>query len=337
MSMLASDIKRKALQLGYLGCGIIPANTFDEYPRYLGERVQTFPESKGLYEPLYRLASQPEAAKSVIVCTRRYNMYRMPESLRGMIGKLYVFDSRVAFSHEYRAKIEFETYLQTFGIQVLQGGIPARWAAVKAGIGKFGRNNFIYSPEHGSFVWIDAWAVDQALEYDAIEAADALLPACNDKCLKCVEACPTKALSGGFSMDMGRCVARLSFYSKEPPDEETMAQMGEWVYGCDACQDACPMNKDKFVESEEFPLSAEYEEYLQPERILDMDEATYENILNPRFWYSGKDSLWLWKCNALRYMINSGDAKYRHLIERCCDHEDARIRKVAQWGRKRLK
>ena len=90
------------------------------------------------------------------------------------------------------------------------------------------------------------------------------------------------------------------------------------------------------MESEEFPLSAEFEEYLKPERILEMDEDTYLNIIFPRYWYAGKDNLWLWKRNALRSMINSGENKYHPLIKKCCNHADNRISETARWGCNKL-
>jgi len=152
-----------------------------------------------------------------------------------------------------------------------------------------------------------------------------------------MQACPTKALSGCFSMDRGKCVTQLQCFAKEDaPDESTRAQMGTWLYGCDACQDACPLNKNRFSETGEFPLLSEFEEYLSPEHILEMDEDAYQNVVNPRFWYIGKEGMWRWKCNALGSMINSGDSKYYSLIKKGCSHEDTRVRKVAQFGCDRL-
>ena len=331
----SAEIKRKALELGFLGCGIIPVNVFDEYAQSLDERVKSFPESKAFYDPLYNLVNQPDNAKSIIVCTNRYNKYKVPGNLDRSIGKVYLFDSRISYTQEYRENSEFETYIKLLGMNVHTGGVPSRLAAAKAGLGKFGRNNFLYDQEHGSYIWINAWVVDKELEYDDIKN-DTLHPSCDESCQKCVKSCPTKALSGSFSMDRGGCVAQLSCYAKDLMDENTMPEMGTWLYGCDACQDACPLNRDKFTETEDYPLLAMFEEYLKPERILEMDENTYKNILNPRFWYAGEDKLWLWKCNALRSMINSGEEKYHPLIKKACNDEDARIKKIAQWGLKRL-
>ena len=334
--MLTSKIKSKALELGYLACGVIPAADVREYTVHLDARVKTFPDSKEFYESLYAFADLPETAKSLVVCTQRYAKYKVSENLRGHVGISYMFDARLSFSPDNRTRMEFDTYLKTLGLHVINSTVPARLAAAKAGIGKYGRNTFIYDTQHGSYIWIETFLVDKELEYDVVE--DSIFSAsCNDNCQKCVEACPTKALIGSMSMDRGRCVNQLTCNTQRGvPDEDTLEQMGLWLYGCDVCQDVCPMNKGKIAGTEEFPLLSEFEEFMRPESLLEMDQDTYVNTVNPRFWYNGEDGAWLWKCNALRAMINSGDVKYHELIKKHRDNADMRIREIAQWGCKKL-
>ena len=335
--MVAQDIKKKALELNFTSCGIIPAETFREYEQYLDDRVAAFPESKEFYSRMYNNVHLPESAKSIIVCIRRYNKYAIPEGLDKWVGKNYLFDGRVSYSNEYRDKTEFEMFLKIGGLNLIECMVPDRWAAAKANLGKFGRNNFIYDPNHGSFLYIYTWVVDKALDYDE-PTGDYLMQQCGIHCQKCIEACPTKALEKSLSMNMPACAAFLSSFSASGTisSEEVRQQMGQLLYGCDVCQDVCPANQDKFVEDERFPLIDLYEQILKLENILAMDEETYENILNPRFWYAGPDGLWLWKCNALRAMINSGDSKYHDLITQCCSHDDSRVREIAEWGCKKL-
>jgi len=217
------------------------------------------------------------------------------------------------------------------GLNTMEGSVPARWAGARAGLGVFGRNNFLYDQKHGSYVIINTWFVDKVLDFDDMPE-DINLSACNDGCHKCIKACPTYALSDKLLMDARKCICYAQFDEAEALNVEMRELMGTWLYGCDACQDVCPLNKDKFNESAEYPLLSECEEFMKPETILDMDEETYKNVLNPRFWYAGEENLWLWKCNALRVMINSGDSKYHKAIKKSCESKDARINEIAKWG-----
>ena len=65
--MNAKQIKEKALQLGFSSCGIIPAESFDEYRNALDARVKAFPESESIYAPLYSLVNPPKDGKSIII------------------------------------------------------------------------------------------------------------------------------------------------------------------------------------------------------------------------------------------------------------------------------
>jgi len=298
----SNDIKAKAIQLGYESCGIIPAAEFCEYKNALDGRIASFPNSAGMYKKMYSLADPPKDAKSIIVCARSYTRYKIPEKLKGKIAKFYLFDGRLDFTREYRARTEFVEFLTSNGINIIPGGIPQRLAAVKAGLGFLGRNNFLYT-DSGSYVYIDTWLTDAELEYDGTpQYTQKCL--CNDNCRRCIDACPTGALSGDFSMDRGKCIPALCVSASNPNYEELQGKMGTWIYGCDVCQDICPMNAGKMKETENFPRLPETAEYFTPEAVAEMDEETFLNVVQPRFWYIDKDGLWIWKRNARRAMEN---------------------------------
>jgi epoxyqueuosine reductase len=332
---VTAGIKATALALGYDACGIIPADSLKEYSVHLDRRIERFPQSRGLYESLHDLSSpdkKTEWAKSIVVCLRRYNKYRIPAGLDQYFGKLYLFDGRLKCSDEYKSAALFETYLTDLGLSFFKGSTAARLAAVKAGLGQFGKNNFLYT-EHGSWVVVDTWTVDAELGY---EGPVALEDICPKNCRKCIDACPTGALSEPFAMDRGICVAQLSFFSSELPPDHLREQMGTWLYGCDVCQDACPKNRKKWVSERDFPELAAIADLLTPEKIVEMDDETFLDLVQPRFWYIGKDDLWLWKCNALRAMANSGDAKHDTRMKAACKDSDENVRTMARWACERV-
>jgi epoxyqueuosine reductase len=332
---LSNKVKSIANEFGYDLCGIIKAEPFKEFVSFLDERIEHFPNSSHLYKKLYGLAFSNEKeveAKSIIVCIRRYNKYKIPEGMDKYIGKTYLFDGRLDYSEEYKNSVLFENQMKEFGFDIKKYDLAARWAAAKAGLGRFGKNNFIYT-EFGSWVWIDTWIVNQEMEYDEPSKLNNICPA---NCTKCIDACPTKALSGPKMMDRGACIAQLSFYSATNPSEVKRDEMGTLLYGCDICQDVCPMNKNKWKEEQDFPRLNDLLDYLSLEKILEMDEETFLNIIQPRFWYIGKDNIWLWKSNAIRAMVNSNEIKYHEFIKKACQNENEKVQEMAVWACEKL-
>jgi epoxyqueuosine reductase len=331
---LSSNIKNKALDLGYDLCGITRVDSIEEYASRLDERIESFPESRVLYESLYPLAfpqKDVEWAKSIIVCVRRYGKYNIPEGIDRYIGKAYLVDGRLKYSREYSRKLEFEAYLESLGLKAAYSIVPARLAAVKAGLGHIGNNNFFYTKKYGSWVSIDTWVIDTELEYDHPTSSFH----CPEECNKCIDACPTGALNKPFSMNRGKCIAQLTI-DQNLTSEDLRTKMETWVYGCDVCQNVCPMNKNKWEEKENFVDLSDVTQYLSLERLCKMDEKTFLEVIKPRFWYIGKDGLWMWKCNALRAMVNSGDKKYHEYIKEAIKEDNKNIRDMAFWACQKL-
>lgn len=331
-------VHKKALELGYDLCGIIKIDDMEGYATQLEDRIKSFPESTHLYKPLFNLAfpkKNYEWAKSVIICASRYGKYKIPKDIDNLIGRYYLYDYRhQEDSTEYSKKNVFQSYLKEIGLNTAnddRGITAARWAAAKAGLGIIRKNNFLYTT-YGSWVWLDAWLVDEEMEY--IESPD--ISPCPNNCTQCIDSCPTGALAGPFSMNRGACITQITALSLELPPEHLRDRMGSWLYGCDECQNACPMNKDKWDETENYPGINELAKHITLETIFEMDEKTFLEVIGPKFWYIKWDNIWLWKANALRAMVNDYDVKYAKHIKNACLDKNDKVKAMGQWACMRL-
>jgi len=337
-SDLSARIKQRAHELGFSGCGILTAEPIGEFTSKLEERIRRFPDSQPLYEPLRPYAHPRERAlwaRSLIICTMPYNRYSIPNDLDHYFGKMYLCDVRVTYSPEYERIAAMEAFLQERGMQTFGGLITARWTAAISGLGRFGKNNFLYTKQDGSWVWLQTWLVDAELACDTPAQPEC---ACPPGCRRCIDACPTGALSEPFCMDRGRCIAQLSYYTEKLPSEALRSQMSLWLYGCDVCQNVCPLNKGKWRDSAaDFPGLNELAKILQPETILAMDEEVFKKKIQPRFWYIPPEKFWLWRCNALRAMANSkNNHHYAELVRKALTDSNIHVRQMAGWAYRKI-
>ncbi len=111
------------------------------------------------------------------------------------------------------------------------------WAK-RAGLGWVGKNTLLLNKSVGSFYFLAELIVDLELAYDE-EVRDHC-----GTCTKCIDACPTDAISPeGFVMDGSKCISYLTIELKEAIPTEFAGKMEGWMFGCDICQDVCPWNR----------------------------------------------------------------------------------------------
>ncbi len=117
------------------------------------------------------------------------------------------------------------------------GPMLDRAAAARAGLGWFGKNGNILNPTYGSWILLGQLITDLPLTPDA-----PLGKTCG-QCTRCIPACPTDAIVAPYVVDNRRCISYLTIEHKGDIPLELREEMGNWVFGCDICQEVCPVNR----------------------------------------------------------------------------------------------
>ncbi|MGQ9661933.1 MAG: epoxyqueuosine reductase [Kiritimatiellia bacterium] len=299
---LASRIREAALGNGYVACGITHAGRFVEYENRLQDRMNRFPEAVNLYAPLRDRVDPLRDApwvRSIVVCVRYYGKYDLPAEPLGHIGRTYLADRRVSACPDSAMPKRMNEVLARLGVRARRGGCPDRAAAARAGVVSLGRNGFAYAGRWGSWVNIETWRIDAELPPD--RAADSC--PCPPDCRACVHACPTGALVEPWLLCPTRCIAYLTFSAPEPLDPVLASKMGGWIYGCDVCQEVCPLNQGAWQGGQSPDWLLPVAKYLSPQALANMSEKTYREIVHPLFSYIPPDNLSRWQRNARRALL----------------------------------
>ncbi len=131
--------------------------------------------------------------------------------------------------------------------------ILERSIAFASGIGFIGKNNALIIPGHGSYVFL----------MEILTTARFPLPKkrpmenqCGS-CSRCINACPTGALEGPFSLDASKCLSYLTIEHRAETNNSIGEKMGNCFFGCDICQEVCPFNEGKAIEESLLPSTDE--------------------------------------------------------------------------------
>ena len=278
---LSLQIYQACKDAGYDDCGIISIDDMEGYILNVNKRVEAVPDSAGFYhraiESTRQLKENYPWADSIVICLSWFGKYRFPEELRGMYAKSF-FISRNSDKNgpEYQKKHLLGKWFDEHNIlwdgPTKNGGnniYGVRHAAETAGLGIVRRNNFFYN-EQGSWIELDAYIISESCRLYHKEE----IPPCPKNCNICQKACPTSALSAPHTLNPRYCVSTINTFSRSIlPEGIREEQLGSWLIGCEACQDACPYNrKHDWSKGENYSGLDELIEFMQPENILEASE-----------------------------------------------------------------
>ncbi|MGH7740443.1 MAG: tRNA epoxyqueuosine(34) reductase QueG [Candidatus Eiseniibacteriota bacterium] len=152
------------------------------------------------------------------------------------------------------------------------GAILERAWAERAGLGWTGKHTGLLSRSIGSWFLLGEVLVDRELESDR-PAEDPARDHCGS-CVRCIDACPTRAIVAPYQLDANRCISYLTIEHRGAIPLGMREAVGDWIFGCDLCQEACPWNRFA-PPAREARLHARELEGWTLERFLTLDESAF--------------------------------------------------------------
>ena len=244
---LSAFIKQEAASLGFAACGIAPIAHLHEDEIHLNNWLQKGYHAKMDYMQKHaELRVNPallvENAKSVIVLLYNYYPSKMMDKNSPYLVSAY------AYGQDYHEVIREKLNILTSKLKVqipeiaIRGFVDSaplleRAWATRAGLGWIGKNTMLISKRNGSYFFISELVTDIELEYDKPMGGNY----CGD-CSRCIDACPTGAITDLKTVDANKCISYLTIENKGEIPEAFKGKYEKWIFGCDICQQVCPWN-----------------------------------------------------------------------------------------------
>ncbi len=363
---ISDVVSKAATAAGFELAGVAPvedAPELDHFPRWIAEGragEMKYLEARDEQGRLKRASVSHAApwARSVVVCAINYNtsqpystqLQNLSENKhsennhsKGSPGRGWI--SRYAWSQQdyhdsvMRRRRQVEAAMKSaFGSRgnlisrcyVDTGPIIERVAAKYAGIGWIGKNTCIINQKLGS--WFFLGVILTSLDLDSDRKSILPAPDRCGTCTRCIDACPTDALTAPYRLDSNLCISYLTIEKRGaiPADDDLRSGMGRHVFGCDICQDVCPWNrKAPATSAPDFQPRAGL---VNPplEWLAEMSEEEFRQTFRGSPVRRTKRSGL--RRNAVIAMGNSGDRKFLPLLNRLTSDEDEVVRESAAWA-----
>jgi epoxyqueuosine reductase len=192
------------------------------------------------------------------------------------------------------------------------------WAA-EARLGWFGKNTTTLNREHGSYFFLAEIFTDLELE----PARGPYREHCGT-CTRCLDLCPTAALAEGYLMEPRLCISYLTIEKRGPIPRELRPKLGNWIFGCDICQEVCPWNEpfNETIAPELMPFMPD---------VMALDDAGFSRRFSKSAIKRAKRRGLL--RNVAIALGNSGNRDAVAVLARAMEHEpEPLVRSHAAWA-----
>jgi epoxyqueuosine reductase len=277
---ISAYIKALAKEEGFMYCGIAKALRLEDDERRLEEWLNKEMHGKmGYMENHFDLRVDPTklvpGAKSVI--TFLMNYYPKEQQMQD-VPKI----ARYAWGEDYHEVIRAKLKTILSKIEEKTGEINGRgfvdsapvleraWA-LRSGLGWVGKNGNLITKSAGSYFFIATLITDLALDYDDPYVKDYC-----GSCNRCIEACPTDAILPNKVVDGSKCISYFTIELKDALiPKEMQGKFGDWMFGCDVCQEVCPWNR--------FAIPHDEEKFKPIVEILEYSKKDWEALTEESF------------------------------------------------------
>lgn len=195
-----------------------------------------------------------------------------------------------------------------------------------AGLGWFGKNTMLINKHLGSFFFLAALLTDVPLKPDPPHDHQHC-----GTCTRCLDVCPTGALPEPYLLDARRCISYLTIELRgQPIPEEFRHHMGEWVFGCDLCQEVCPWNRKAPAASQPEFRRLEQWANLAIEEWFFVSEPEFEELIaNTPLTRTGRAGLLK---NAAIVLANHPGPRTQEALNRGLSEQDVVVQEACRWA-----
>lgn len=329
MTTIEERLKQQARLLGFELAGIAPAAEADGFERLRQWLERGF---AGTMDYLQRHGDARRHPSSILPEVRSVIMVGMNYRPRSPTGRISCYAHGSDYHDVLRERLRrLLDWLRQERPDCRGRGVVdtapllERDFARRAGLGWFGKNTMLLNKRWGSFFFLGALLTNLELSCDEPHIASHC-----GTCTACLDACPTHAFVAPGLLDARRCISYLTIEHRGDVPEELRHDLGDWLFGCDVCQEVCPWNR-KAPPGTEPALQARPDLVnLDLIEILGLSEEEFrQRFRGTALWRAKRSGLLR---NAALVLGNSGDATALPALCRALEDAEPVVREAARWA-----